>query len=92
MRYVWDAAKDALNLRKYGLSLEEEIPALEDDERESWIDDRFDYEEERIATLGLSPSGLLYVVTTELDEENTRIISVRRAEPHEFRLYGLGRT
>jgi uncharacterized protein len=44
MRYGWDPAKDALNQRKHGLSLAAGIPALEDPEREIWIDDRFDYE------------------------------------------------
>jgi uncharacterized protein len=46
MRYAWDSAKDAMNRRKHGLSLADGIPALEDPERETWIDDRFDYVEE----------------------------------------------
>jgi uncharacterized DUF497 family protein len=53
MRYVWDPAKDVLNQRKHGLSLAEGIPALEDPQRDSWIDRRFDYGEERIVTLGM---------------------------------------
>ena len=92
MRYVWDPAKDVLNQRKHGLSLADGIPALEDPQRDSWIDNRFDYGEERIATLGLNRSSVLYVVTTELDEELTRIISVRRAEPHEVERYDHSRT
>ena len=52
MRYVWDPAKDALNQRKHDLSLADGIPALEDPKRVSWIDDRFDYGEVRIANLG----------------------------------------
>ena len=84
MRYVWDPAKDALNQRKHDLSLADGIPALEDPKRVSWIDDRFDYGEERIANLGMGQTRLLYAVTIEPDEETTRIISVRRAEPHEI--------
>ena len=53
MRYLWDPAKDILNRSKHGLSLADGIPALEDPDRESWIDDRFDYGEERIVTLGM---------------------------------------
>lgn len=90
MRYVWDPAKDALNRRKHGLSFHDGIPALEDPDRVSWIDDRFDYGEERIATLGVGEKVLLYVVTTEIDERITRIISVRMAEPHEIEKYDLG--
>ncbi len=92
MRYGWDPAKDAQNQRKHGLSLADGIHALEDPERVSWIDNRFDYGEERIATLGMGRTSLLYVATTELDEETTRIISVRRAEPHEVEKYGFGRS
>ena len=88
MRYVWDLAKDAFNRREHGLSLADGIPALEDPDRMSWIDDRFDYGEERIATLGMGQMNLLYVATVEPDEETTRIISVRKAEPHEIEKYG----
>lgn len=89
MRYVWDPAKDGRNQRKHGLSLADGIPALEDPERDTWIDDRFDYGEERIATLGMNFPNVLYVVSTEWDEETTRIISVRKAEPDEVERYDL---
>lgn len=92
MQYVWDPAKDVLNRRKHGLGLADGISALEDPDRESWIDDRFDYEEQRIVTLGLTRKGVLYVVSTEPAEERTRIISVRKAEADERERYGLGRT
>ena len=64
MRCVWDPAKDLLNQSKHGLSLADGIPALEDPDRESWIDDRFDYGEERIVTLGMGMKQVLYVVST----------------------------
>ena len=50
MRYTWDPEKDALNRRKHGLALATGVDALEDPNRESRIDDRFDYGEERIVT------------------------------------------
>ena len=90
MRYEWDSEKDALNRRKHGLSLEDGIPALEDPDLSSWIDDRFDYGEERIVTLGRGLVQLLYVVSTEREEDLTRIISVRRAEIDEIEQYGRG--
>ncbi len=49
------------------------------------------YGEERILTLGLNENLLLFVVSTELDETLTRIISVRKAEGDEFEKYDLGR-
>ena len=88
MQYVWDPAKDVLNQRKHGLSLAEGIPALEDPNRDCLIDDRIDYGEERIITLGLNRRKVLYVVSTEWDEETIRIISVRRADPDELERYG----
>lgn len=92
MRYVWDPAKDVLDQRKHGLSLAEGIPALEDPERDSWIDSRFDYGEERMVTLGMGRRQVLYVVSIERDEACIRLISVRRAEDHEIERYGLGRS
>ena len=92
MRYTWDPVKDALNRRKHGLALEEGIPALQDLNRDVRIDDRFDYGEERLITLGLGKHGLLYVVSSELQGEWTRLISVRRAEDDEIEQYGLGRS
>jgi uncharacterized DUF497 family protein len=90
MEYEWDAAKDAGNRLKHRLSLADGIPALEDPDAESWIDARFDYGEERIVTLGRNRARILFVVTTELADDRTRIISVRKAEKHEERWYDEG--
>jgi uncharacterized protein len=96
MRYVWDPAKDASNQRKHDLSLADGIPALEDPERDTSVDDRFDYREERIVTTGRSGSKALVVVSTELarDEEGeivSRIISVRKANSNEADWFNFGR-
>lgn len=44
MRYAWDPAKDAINRQKHGLPLEAGIPALQDPDQYSWIDNRYDYD------------------------------------------------
>jgi uncharacterized protein len=87
MTYEWDHPKDIQNRRRHKLSLADGIPALEDPYAESWIDERFDYGEERIITLGRSPAGILLVVTCEIAADLTRIISVRRAEKYEEERY-----
>jgi uncharacterized DUF497 family protein len=92
MRYVWDRAKDAMNRQKHRLSLADGIPALEDPDREVWVDDRFDYGEERFITLGANQNRVLFVVTSEAGEDSTRIISVRRAETHEIERYARHRS
>lgn len=96
MRYVWDPAKDALNQRKHGLSLADGVPALEDPQRDIWVDDRFDYEEERTVTTGRGGSKVLVVVSTELErteegETIIRIISVRKANWYEEDWFNFGR-
>ena len=87
MTYEWDLRKDAENRRKHRLSLADGIPALEDPDAESWIDERFDYGEERVITLGRGPAGILFVVTSEIAADLTRIVSVRRAQKYEEERY-----
>jgi len=92
MRYTWDPAKDALNRRKHGLSLAEGILALEDPHEESWIDDRFEYGEERLATLDLGARRILYVVSTVSHRDLTQIVSVRKADNNEVKQYDRARS
>jgi uncharacterized protein len=92
MQYTWDPEKDALNRRKHGLSLIDGIPALNDPDREAWIDDRLDYGEERIVTLGMSSQRILYVVSSERNENLTRLISVRKANRNEIERYLLNQS
>jgi uncharacterized protein len=96
VRYVWDSAKDIVNRKKHGLSLEAAVPAMQDPNRYFWIDDRYDYDEERLITLGRNELDILVVVSTETakaedEEETIRIISVRRAIGIETDWYYLGR-
>jgi len=91
MRYEWDPAKDAANRRKHGFELGEGVDALEDPEAQSWVDDRFDYDEVRSATVGLSRRGILLVISTLRSDNLTRIISVRRANAYEHYCYYHGR-
>jgi uncharacterized protein len=83
--------------RKHGLSLAQGKAVLEDPNRYFWADDRFDYGEERIITLGMSKQKILVVVSTEIikaaeDEKIIRIISVRKAVKLEIDWYYLGRS
>ena len=89
VRYQWDPDKDVQNRRKHGLSLEDGIPALEDPNAQFWIDDG-DHDEWRFVTLGMVYPNILVVVTTQAAETVTRIISVRKAEPHEENWYRYG--
>lgn len=91
MQYTWDPEKDALNRRKHGLGLEEGIPALDDPNSDFWTDDRFDYGEVRLVTLGKGKTQILVVVSTIREIDSTRIISVRKANGDETNWYYFGR-
>jgi hypothetical protein len=81
----FDAAKDAINLRKHGVSL---ARAAEIDWRQlkAIPDTRANYGEDRYIAAA-SISGRLHVVVFTIRERTLRIISLRRANRREIRRY-----
>jgi uncharacterized DUF497 family protein len=88
--YEWDSQKAAENLRKHGVDFEDAIEALEDPNRIEEIDDRYSYPEERTQVIGMARDSVLFVVVTIPDEDTSRIISARKATPHEQDRYYAG--
>ena len=86
--YEWDEQKAAQNLAKHGVTFPEAILALEDLGAVTVADV---VHHDRDVTFGLTPKGLLVVVSTERGER-TRIVSARKATPHETRNYQATRT
>jgi uncharacterized DUF497 family protein len=83
--YEWDEAKAAANLSKHGISFDEAAAALDSDPDEFAVADPVD--PSRTASLVMSlRARVLFVVTTEAGPR-TRIITARKAEPHEQRIY-----
>jgi uncharacterized DUF497 family protein len=80
--FEWDDHKAARNLIDHKVSFEQAATACRDPFAVEWIDERGDYDEERLALLGLYGREVLYVAYTERGD-NIRIISARRAEKHE---------
>lgn len=85
MRFEWDAAKNRSNFAKHGLDFADaELvfagPCV------TFVDDRFDYGEERFLTLGLL-AGRLVVIAHAPRGEATRIISMRKANRREQKIY-----
>jgi uncharacterized DUF497 family protein len=79
MKFEWDETKSRKNVAKHGLSFEdaEQVfsgPCV------TFEDDRFDYGEERLITLGLL-AGRLVVIAHSPRDEGTRIISIEEGEP-----------
>ena len=81
--FDWDIEKARTNLAKHGVSFEEACLAVLDPHRVEIIDDRFDYDEERLRIIGLSSQRLLLVVTVSHAQDHRRIISARTASRRE---------
>lgn len=88
MNFEWDADKAQRNLEKHGIRFEVASVVFLDPNRLTAVDERIDYGEERLLTLGQTPDGVLVVVTTMRDAgQTTRIISARKANRAERRAY-----
>ena len=85
MKFTWHEEKRQSNLRKHGLDFAE-APHVFSGGTFTFEDIRFDYGEQRFVTVGLLDDGVVIIVHTETAEE-TRIISMRRANKHEQGLY-----
>jgi uncharacterized protein len=84
-RFAWNDRKAASNARDHAVTFNSARAAFDDPFAVEWIDEREDYGEERHALLGMVNARLLYVAFT-LRGGKIRIISARKAEPHERRL------
>ena len=77
MKYEWDDAKNRENFAKHGLSFED---------AEQMFADRMDYGEERLITLALL-AGRLIVIAHSPRDQGTRIISMRKGNRREQKVY-----
>jgi hypothetical protein len=86
MDFEWDPAKDEANRQKHGISFDE-ARHIFDGAILTRTDTRQDYGEERRISLGaLSPEVVLVVVHTER-AGRIRLISARRANGRERKVY-----
>jgi uncharacterized DUF497 family protein len=81
MKFEWDENKRRENLLKHGFDFADAWQVFEDN-RVIFIDDRFDYDELRLVTIGFLSGNIVTVTYTENDEI-TRIISLRKATKNE---------
>jgi uncharacterized protein len=86
MRYSWDAKKNRLNLKLHGIAFEDAVKIFKGPTVER-IDDRFDYGEQRIYAVGVIRGLEVTVIYTDRSDDERRIISAWRSEPHERRHY-----
>lgn len=86
MRYSYDRAKKKSNLIKHGLDFDEAKRVIESGNTVTFEDNRYDYDEPRFITLGNLDGSIVVIVTTESDSE-IRIISMRKADKNEQKIY-----
>lgn len=89
MRVTFDPAKDAANLAKYGISLNEAV-GFEWGTAVVWPDTRRDYGEPRMVALGyigLRIMALVFVDRPPDKPTERRIISLRKANTREVNRY-----
>ena len=86
MRYSYDPAKKAANLKKHGLDFDDARIVIEGGRTVTFQDDRFDYDEIRYLTLGML-NDLVVIIATSETEKTIRIISMRKADKNEQKIY-----
>lgn len=86
MQFEWDKAKNQKNLAKHGITFElaqeifaHKVVTLEDV--------RLDYGEKRMVAIGVLQEGVYLMVVYTKRQNKTRIISARKANKQERRLY-----
>jgi len=89
LRFEWDAAKAAENLRKHGVSFPEAASVFYDERAVEFYDDEHSEWEDRFLLLGLSDGLRLLLVCHchRVGGSVIRIISARKATRNEAKLY-----
>jgi uncharacterized DUF497 family protein len=86
MHFRWDANKAAANLAKHGVDFRDAVRIF-DGKTVEWLDERFDYGEERWIAVGLNQKQEIFVVYCEEREDSRRIVSARKANHREREQY-----
>ncbi len=93
MRFIWDEKKSRRNLAKHKVSFETAMLVFDDPPAIS-LPERIKNGEERWQTLGLVGGIVVLLVAhtyhEEGGEEVIRIVSARKATPHERKIYEQG--
>ena len=86
MKFEWDENKNEANVRKHGIDFND-IPEIFDGPMIINYDDRIDYNEERYIGIGVLRNIIAVVVFAEIGEDVIRIISARKANKHESKIF-----
>lgn len=88
MEYTFDPDKRESNLKKHGYDFLDAEKVIESGEIVvSFEDNRFNYNELRFINIGPLNDELVVIVTAENNDNEIRIISMRKAEKHDKKIY-----
>lgn len=88
MQFQWDDTKNHTNIQKHGIDFLQASTVFQDTSAIVMEDARHDYGEDRYQIIGAAdPLGIVFVVFTERDGDIIRLISARKANKREKRLY-----
>jgi len=90
LKFVWDSAKAAANLRKHKVSFEEAASVFGDPLALTFADPDHSVGEKRWLTFGVSSGDRLLVVVHIEIGRSIRIVSARKATRHEREIYEQG--
>jgi len=90
MKFTWDIIKQKSNLEKHGLDFDYAEKILKSSKVSTFIDNRFDYGEERNLAYSIVDGIKMCLCFVQRDDE-IRVISIRRVHDKEWRKhYGDG--
>jgi uncharacterized DUF497 family protein len=88
MKFAWDETKRRINMARHGLDFAKAEHVFRG-VTFTFEDDRFEYGESRFITIGMLGNAVVVVAHSEQDDE-IRVISMRKATKNEQRLYYRG--
>jgi uncharacterized protein len=86
MEFEWDKEKAIANFKKHGVSFEEAALAFFDENAVELFDEMNSEDEIRYQLIGISNTRLIFVAYTARNEK-IRIISARKANAKQIRIY-----
>jgi len=89
--FEWDEVKAAANLKKHSVSFDEGKTIFNDPFLSTFPDAKHSLTEDRFINIGLSASGRVLILAHTERQGKIRIISCRKATPHERSFYEEGR-
>jgi hypothetical protein len=87
MEFDWDPLKAERNLAKHEVSFAEATAVFDDPLFITFLDEEHSIGDDRYITIGLSNRKRLLMVAHTDEEGHIRIISARKATPHERKFY-----